>query len=472
MIGGILEKTWRGFTSSYDAAEVLGGSTPRATVLAVFSLSTCVLAVAYLPAFEASHFESPWVSVVFALLGGVTTAVAFRHGCTGRWGSLATLLDNAFYVAALAWAAAHTTQVYGLFFSACLAAMLLGFQATTYGISVPMVAAFTLPPALIACWSKPDTLVMLALFGTVLLAIVRLTFTTDQRLRSRPLSNWAEPLLRGESGKRYRLGPLLGRGGMGVVHRAETERGEQLAVKVLRTLGSDDARSKRLLREALTVNSVQHPGVVPVIDYGMPDDGPPFLVMELLEGRTLADAVRAVRGGLPWPEAVRAILPVLAALEAAHRREIVHCDVKPSNVFLCRNGQVKLLDFGIARYSENVLDLTLSLNVAGTPTCMAKEQLLNPDGVSARTDVWGAGACLFHALSGAWPREVSEPCRSIDEAVRIPARPIESLKPELPAALVRAVNVALADDPALRWASAWEFEQQLRACLGEPASAA
>src|SRR5687767_6877914 len=114
MIGGMLEKTWRGFTSSYDVHEAIGGSAPRATLLAVFTLCSCVLVVGYLPAFESAHFKAPWVSVGFALLGGMTTALAFRHGCTGRWGSLATLLDNSFYVTALVWAAANTSQIYGL----------------------------------------------------------------------------------------------------------------------------------------------------------------------------------------------------------------------------------------------------------------------------------------------------------------------------------------------------------------------
>jgi hypothetical protein len=468
MVRGVLERLWNGFVSSYDVEAVLAASSPRGTVFAVSALVTLTLLVGYLPACQAARFEAPGVALAFALLGGAATAVAWRHGCVGPIGGLATLLDNAFYVAALSWGAANTSQPYGLFFAACLAAMLLGFQSTFYGLSALMTIAVAVPPAVIVGWAKPDPLVQLAIAGAVLLSLVRMALTSEQYRRSWLVSSKTRPALRGESGLGYRLGPRLGKGGMGVVHRAVSERGELFAVKVLRDVGTDEVRLRRTLREALTVNRVQHPGVVPIVDYGMPEDGPPFLVMALLDGRTLAEAVAAAPGGLPWPEATRLILPVLEALEAVHATGIVHCDVKPNNVFLCKDGRVKLLDFGVAHCSEDLLDLTLSLRVVGTPACMAPEQVLTPSEVSPRADVWGAAACLFHALSGAWPRAVAESCRSLEEVVRAPCRPIESLKPGLPANLARAVNVGLARDPEARWSSAREFGEQLKACLKAP----
>jgi hypothetical protein len=95
----------------------------------------------------------------------MATVFAWKHGCTGRWGSLAMRLDNAFYVLALAWAAGNSSQTYGLFFTACLAAMLLGFQALTYGFGLPMVAAFAVPPAVVVWWTRPDTLVTVGAWG-------------------------------------------------------------------------------------------------------------------------------------------------------------------------------------------------------------------------------------------------------------------------------------------------------------------
>ncbi len=103
----------------------------------------------------------------------------------------------------------------------------------------------------------------------------------------------------------------------------------------------------------------------------------------------------------------------------------------------------------------------MSMNVAGTPSCMAPEQVLDIAAIDARTDVWGVGATLFRAISGAWPREFPEPCPSLAAAMRLRARPLESLAPHVPRALSFAIDVALSLDPSARWASARSLEQQL-----------
>jgi serine/threonine protein kinase len=135
--------------------------------------------------------------------------------------------------------------------------------------------------------------------------------------------------------------------------------------------------------------------------------------------------------------------------------------VKPSNIFLMRDGRVRLLDFGIARPPDGLLDTTLSLHVAGTPACMAPEQLLDPKAVDGRADLWAVGATIYRGVTGKWPRELPEPCASLLDAVNAPVRPIESLAPTLPWEIVRVVNRALERDPESRWQSAGAMRQAL-----------
>src|SRR5205085_3293507 len=192
----------------------------------------------------------------------------------------------------------------------------------------------------------------------------------------------------------YRIVRKLGEGGMGVVYAAEDERLHRaVAIKTIREAG-DSAIRERFMREARAAASLSHPNVCQLFDIG-DTDGTPFLVMELLDGESLAE--RLGRGAVPLAEAIRITLAILTALDALHGRGFIHRDLKPSNVFLTGFG-VKLLDFGLARELQPPLTadattmrpggspapLTVSGMIVGTPRYMAPEQLTGAP-VDART---------------------------------------------------------------------------------------
>jgi TolB-like protein len=209
----------------------------------------------------------------------------------------------------------------------------------------------------------------------------------------------------------YRIVRKLGEGGMGVVYAAEDERlNRAVAIKTIREAGDAIAR-ERFMREARAAASLSHPNVCQLFDIG-DTEGTPFLVMELLDGESLAE--RILRGALPLPEAIRITLAILTALEALHSRGFVHRDLKPSNVFLTGFG-VKLLDFGLVRelpqpqlsasattMQQGRSPVTLSGMIVGTPRYMAPEQILG--GLAdARTDLFAVAVLLYEMVAGTPP---------------------------------------------------------------------
>jgi serine/threonine protein kinase/Tfp pilus assembly protein PilF len=202
----------------------------------------------------------------------------------------------------------------------------------------------------------------------------------------------------------YRVVEELGAGGMGVVYRARDEQLDRdVAIKLLPPgLLADDASRKRFRKEALTLAKLQHPNIGTIYEFGT-ESGLDFLVMECIPGSTLAELLR--RGPLPEPQALAIASQIAAALEEAHERGIVHCDLKPGNVLLSPKGQVKVLDFGLARLARPVRDdaITESLQdpagLAGTLPYMAPEQLLG-EPADARTDVHAFGALLYEMIAG------------------------------------------------------------------------
>ena len=201
---------------------------------------------------------------------------------------------------------------------------------------------------------------------------------------------------------RYELGPVLGAGAMAVVHEAEdVELGRPVAVKVLaENLAHDGAVRERLFREARIAARLSHPNVVRIYDTGE-EGGRPFIVMELVDGESLAELVHR-EGPLAPEQAVHLVLQACAGLEAAHQAGLVHRDVKPGNLLLSRDGVLKIADFGIAR-AHDATRLTLTGTVLGTAAYLAPEQALAEE-VTAAADVYALGAVLYELLTGVPPR--------------------------------------------------------------------
>ncbi|HYG94925.1 MAG TPA: protein kinase, partial [Nocardioides sp.] len=215
----------------------------------------------------------------------------------------------------------------------------------------------------------------------------------------------------GTVGGRYQLGELLGRGGMAEVRKGVDSRlGRVVAVKRLRTdLASDATFQARFRREAQSSASLNHPAIVAVYDTGEEPtgDGPdrisqPYIVMEFVAGRTLRDILREGRKILP-ERALEITSGVLSALDYSHRAGIIHRDIKPGNVMLTPSGNVKVMDFGIARaISDAASSMTQTAAVVGTAQYLSPEQARG-ESVDSRSDVYSAGCLLYELLTGRPP---------------------------------------------------------------------
>jgi hypothetical protein len=260
---------------------------------------------------------------------------------------------------------------------------------------------------------------------------------------------------------RYRLGATLGSGGMAEVRRAEDlALGRPVAVKLLHPhLAADPAFMARFDREARLAAGLSDPRVVAVFDRGVADDGRPFLVMELVEGESLAELLRRV-GPLPPDRALAVADDVLAALEHAHGRGVVHRDVKPHNVLLDGEGRAKLADFGIAQ-AVAAAAVTVPGEMLGSLRYVAPERLAGAPG-SPAGDLYGLGAVLYEALTGRAPFDGDHPAAiAAQHATGTPAPP-SAVRPGLPRWLDAALLRALAREPDDRFPSAAAMRAALR----------
>ena len=272
---------------------------------------------------------------------------------------------------------------------------------------------------------------------------------------------------------KYTLEKVLGVGAMGAVFAATHRNGMRVAIKLLHAeMSSNEDVRHRFVREGYIANRVKHPGVVRILDDDVDEDGTAFLVMELLEGGTL-DAEWEAAGRLP-PERVGDVaIRLLDVVAAIHAEGIVHRDLKPDNVFLTSDGQLKVLDLGIARVVESRTRTQMGI-LMGTPGFVAPEQALgNVDAIDARTDLFSVGALMFALLTG----EVIHPApTAMDQMVLAAskqARPLRAAWPEAPDALADVVDTALAFDRAKRWPSALDMKAALeRAMSAGPRAAA
>ena len=260
-------------------------------------------------------------------------------------------------------------------------------------------------------------------------------------------------------GDRYELGPVIGRGGMGRVHRAHDRRlDREVAVKVLSGGHSGDpVRAIRFEREVRANARVSHPNVVAVYDEGT-DGDELYFVMECLPGRSLADEV--AQGPLSTERVRRVALDLLTGLAAAHREGILHRDIKPANVLLTSSGGAKLSDFGIAKTADTS-DLTQVGGLVGTAPYLSPERLRG-EPATASSDLYAVGAVLFEALTGRHPYAGDNPVAIAHAMATAPACRLAALRPDVDTDLADAVDRSLSRDPAARFGSASAMADAIR----------
>lgn len=250
---------------------------------------------------------------------------------------------------------------------------------------------------------------------------------------------------------------LIGVGGMASVYAATHRNAKRAALKIMHPeLSAQAAIRERFLREGYLSNMVDHPGVVKVDDDDVTEDGCAFLVMELCEGETLEARLRR-KGPLPPEEVLNFMDQVLHALATAHTRGVVHRDLKPENMLLSPSGEVKLLDFGIARARALSTDPTKTLTegLMGTPAFMPPEQARGRwEEVDAQSDVWALGATMFTLLTGRNVHQASTTNEALAVAMMRQAKPLENYRPDLPNSVLDLVNKALAFEKKDRWPNA------------------
>jgi len=262
----------------------------------------------------------------------------------------------------------------------------------------------------------------------------------------------------------YQVLEKIGAGGMGVVYRARDQRlNRDVALKVLPPgkLG-EDAPRKRFRKEALALAKLNHPNIGTVYDFDVQDDLD-FLVMEYIPGETLGQ--RLANGTLPEKEWISISLQIAAALEEAHEHGIVHQDLKPGNIMVTPKGQVKVLDFGLARLldADAASELTATLTQtdgAGTLPYMAPEQLRG-DPVDARTDIFAAGVVLYEMSAGQRPFQEKQATRLIQQILNEAPRPLHEWNPRSSPQLESIILKALDKQPDLRYQSARELRVDL-----------
>jgi serine/threonine-protein kinase len=259
----------------------------------------------------------------------------------------------------------------------------------------------------------------------------------------------------------YRVVKLLGEGGMGRVYLVEfgepNEEGDvqKYALKTLNPVDAGDIEFyERFKREISIGLKLQHPNVCRMVDWGMGDHEAPYLVMELLEGEMLNNVILAA-APIPMVRAKPIVMQILAGLDAIHGTGVVHRDLKPANVFLLMNGQVKLMDFGIAR-KEGARNLTVTGAALGTPEFVAPEQVLDTKRVDGRADLFNVGLILYQMLTGHLPFESNSIDGTLLRLVKGDQTPITDFRGDLPPEVADWIQKMLSKKPADRFQPAVE----------------
>ncbi|HEY2509396.1 MAG TPA: protein kinase [Polyangiaceae bacterium] len=273
-------------------------------------------------------------------------------------------------------------------------------------------------------------------------------------------------------GGRFLIEREVGRGGVGIVYRAQDQvTGQNVALKIIAISGVDAGEEARFQREGRLLAGLTHPGIVRVVAFGQLEDGQPYVAMEWLDGEDIAQ--RQKRKPLTLVQALEVAASVADALSAAHDAEIVHRDVKPSNVFLLRGHDddapaTKLVDFGVA--SAEDAKLTRTGAIIGTPAYMAPEQARGDTEVDARADLYGLGATLFEMVAGRPPHVGPTPIAILARLVTTPAPRLSEVLPEVPATLDDLMARLLATVPQERPSGGAEVARELRRIAREVAT--
>jgi serine/threonine protein kinase len=295
----------------------------------------------------------------------------------------------------------------------------------------------------------------------------------DRPPESKVLADRVGQVIRGK----WTLERLIGAGGMAAVYAARHEIGRHEAIKILHPeVALDKELVARLKREAHAVNRFSHPGVVEIRDVDVSEDGEPFLVMELLEGESVARRVK--KKPVEVDEALRIAEAVCDVLVAAHAEGVIHRDIKPSNIFLEKNGNVRILDFGVARVKRGPGSAgaprtpgTLVTEVGtaiGTIAYMPPEQLRGED-IDHRADIYALGATLFRLIGHEKVHGALEEDQLAQKLLTEPARPLHTVAPDVPKGAQLIVDRALAFLPERRYPDAATMLADIRAArAGEP----
>jgi serine/threonine-protein kinase len=254
-------------------------------------------------------------------------------------------------------------------------------------------------------------------------------------------------------GDRYLLGEMIGTGGMADVYIAQDQRlSREVAVKILRSdLAKDPAFVSRFRKEARAAAGLNHPGIVAVYDSG--EEPAPYIVMELVTGHTLRQVIHQGER-VELNRALSIVEQVLVALEYSHQRNIVHRDIKPANVMITDSGDVKVMDFGIARALDDLgATLTSTWNVVGTAQYLSPEQAVG-DPADARSDIYSTGCLLFELLTGQPPFIGETPVSIAYQHVSGEIPSARALQSDLPAGIETIIKVALAKKVDDRYQSA------------------
>lgn len=269
---------------------------------------------------------------------------------------------------------------------------------------------------------------------------------------------------------RYRLGHLIGSGGMGDVYLArDATLRRDVAIKFVKTSAtSDETMTRRLIQEARAVAALDHPYICPVYDAGVDPAGRPYMVMQYVEGETLA--ARLARGGMPTRDTLVMCSQIADALAAAHRRGIIHRDLKPQNVILTTGGQPRLLDFGIAKFlpaldgiatDDTTTSLTKPHALLGTPAYMSPEQIRERP-IDGRSDLFALGCILYECLTGRRAFQGRQTFELLDQIAHAHPPAPSSIRRELDQRHDELCRRLLAKEPADRFQSAEELVGALR----------